>query len=134
MSSISVIRVKNGGQQEISSLEAIHNVALEVSKFENSSWDLADLTLYQFYCCPECTYKSQKDFLFRDHMRENHENVVPSKKIKLDASTLIHRFLQEDNNTEIHSIVSQYVITNHTHIFQCSFFPFSGHCGKQYWC
>ena len=134
MSSISVIRVKNGGQQEISSLEAIHNVALEVSKFKNSSWDLADLTLYQFYCCPECTYKSQKDFLFRDHMRENHENVVPSKKIKLDASTLIHRFLQEDNNTEIHSIVSQYVITNHTHIFQCSFFPFSGHCAKQYWC
>ena len=107
MSSISVIRVKNGGQQEISSLEAIHNVALEVSKFKNSNWDLADLTLYQFYCCPECTYKSQKDFLFRDHMRENHENIVSSKKLKLDASTLIHRFLQEDNNIEIHSTVSQ---------------------------
>ena len=67
---------------------------------------MADLTLYQFYCCPECTYKSQKDFLFRDHMKENHENVVSSKKMKLDASTLIHRFLQEDNNTEIHSTVS----------------------------
>ena len=107
MSSISVIRVKNRSQHQITSLEAIHNVAFELSKFENSSWDLADLTLYQFYCCPECTYKSQKDFLFRDHMRENHENIVSSKKIKLDASTLIHRFLQEDNNIEIHSTVSQ---------------------------
>ena len=107
MSSISVIRMKNRSQHQIASLEAIHNVALELSKFQNSSWDLADLTLYQFYCCPECTYKSQKDFLFRDHMREKHENVVSSKKIKLDASTLIHRFLQEDNNIEIHSTVSQ---------------------------
>ena len=54
--------VKIREQHQITSLEAVHNASLELSKFEHSSWDLADLTIYQFYFSPECTYKSQKDF------------------------------------------------------------------------
>lgn len=37
------------------------------------SWQLSDLSVYQFYVCPECDYKSASDSDFCKHMRENHK-------------------------------------------------------------
>jgi len=56
-------------------------------KRPESKYNLADLTQYQWYVCPEdtCLYQSQNSSNFEQHMWENHE-CTKAKKIKLNIS------------------------------------------------
>ena len=94
--SVSMVRLKNG--EQISNLDTINSIARQ-NKRKYNQWELADLSIYHFYCCPECSYRSPKDFLFRDHMNENHETVI-SKKIKTSVSSLIQRFLEDEKDIQ----------------------------------
>ena len=49
-------------QHPLTNLDAIHGVAIELSKFEKS-YDLADLTIYHFYCYSKCAHRNQEHFL-----------------------------------------------------------------------
>ena len=91
-----MVRLKNG--EQISNLDTINSIARQ-NKRKYNQWDLADLSIYHFYCCPECSYRSPKDFLFRDHMNENHETVI-SKRIKTSVSSLIQRFLEDEKDIQ----------------------------------
>ena len=94
--SVSMVRLKTG--EQISNLDTINSIARQ-NKRKYNQWELADLSIYHFYCCPECSYRSPKDFLFRDHMNENHETVI-SKKIKTSVSSLIQRFLEDEKDIQ----------------------------------
>jgi hypothetical protein len=65
-------------------------------------WDLADLSLYQFFVCPEseCEFQSQKDFLFRNHMSESHPSIDSSEiiKCKIEPDVLIRNFLENNSD------------------------------------
>ena len=95
--SVSLVRLKD---DEISS--KVSEAKSITNEFTNSvnPWDLADLTPYRFYCCTECPYKIEQDFLFRDHMHVNHQS-VPVKKVKLDVSKIMQRFLREDSTPKV---------------------------------
>ena len=69
------------------------------NKKHRHPWDLADLSQYLHYCCPECEFKSRQDFLFRHHMKQNHVEVNTKRK-KLSAEALIEKFLKEDFHKE----------------------------------
>ena len=71
------------------SLEKLRN------KKHKHPWDLADLSQYLHYCCPECEFKSRQDFLLRHHMKQNHVEVNTKRK-KLSAEALIEKFLKEE--------------------------------------
>ena len=91
--SVSLVRLKD--DEKSSKVSEVKTITTE---FKNSvnPWDFADLTTYRFYCCPECPYKVEQDFLFRDHMHVHHQS-VPVKKVKLDVSKIMQRFLREDS-------------------------------------
>ena len=59
-------------------------------------WDIAEISDYLNYCCPECDFKSKQDFLFRDHMKENHKIYNSRKRQKIHPEFLIRKFLEED--------------------------------------
>ena len=92
--SVSLVRLKDDGNQL--KVGEVNPIRHEFTKPANP-WDLADLTGYRFYVCPECPYKIEQDFLFRDHMQVNHQS-VPVKKVKLDVSKIMQRFLREDSS------------------------------------
>ena len=71
-------------------------------KVKRNPWDLADLSEYLYYCCPECEFKSRQDFLLRHHMKENHENAIVKRR-KLSPQELIKRFLDDDVEIEANS-------------------------------
>ena len=82
--SVTITRLRNG--------ERIPNVQSIVNPHSNP-WDLADLTLYLHYNCPECNFVSKQDFMFVNHMQENH-SVFNSSKPK--PEDLIQKFLIEE--------------------------------------
>ena len=68
-------------------------------RIKKNAWDLADLSQFLYYCCPECNFKSKQEFLLRHHMRQNHEKYNFTKR-KLTPEDLIKKFLEEDCDKE----------------------------------
>ena len=66
---------------------------------KKNAWDLADLSQFLYYCCPECDFKSKQEFILRHHMKQNHEKFHFSKR-KSTAEDLIKKFLEEDCDKE----------------------------------
>ena len=83
--SVTITRLRNG--EEITDLQLIVNP-------HANPWDLADLTVYLHYNCPECSFVCKQDFIFVNHMRENH-SVFNSRKPK--PEDLIQKFLSEED-------------------------------------
>ena len=86
MSGLTITRANSGA--EVSNLEEAKFLASQNQpqlELKSSSvpaaipWDLSDLTIYSFFCCPECNYRSQRDFLFRDHMAARHSSTITTK-------------------------------------------------------
>ena len=82
--SVTITRLRNG--ERIPDMQSIVNP-------HSNHWDLADLTLYLHYNCPECSFICKQDFMFVNHMKENHL-VFNSSKPK--PEDLIQKFLFEE--------------------------------------
>jgi len=67
----------------------VKDVSLQVvkSKSPEPKYNIADLTPYQWYVCPDdtCLYQSKYSYDFEQHMTDNH-NCYKAKEIKLDKS------------------------------------------------
>ena len=84
---MTITRIRNG-----EAIEQTENLALQQNN-QLHPWDLADLSLYLHYNCPECNFTSKQDFLFKSHMKENH---VTCDSSKAKPEDLIQRFLEEE--------------------------------------
>ena len=78
-------------------------VKSSVDAAEKNPWDSVDLTQFLFYCCPDCQFQCQRDFLLRSHLNETHPESCHSGLSKktseaLRAEKLIEKFLKENHH------------------------------------
>lgn len=82
-------------------------------------WDVKNLALYQFYCCPECEYRSQTDSLFKAHLCSTHE-VIPE-----DDQDESENFDPKDN-------LDEHVAEVHPELAQSSESQQCPHCKEEF--
>ena len=95
--SVTITRIRDG--VAVNTTDSV----VQPSSIQSYPWDLADLSQYLHYNCPECSFVSKQDFLFKTHMKENHLTRDSSKPRPED---LIQRFLKEEGlkNSKIETI------------------------------
>ena len=81
---VTITRLRNG--------EVVSDV-YSIVESNSNPWDLADLTVYLHYNCPECSFMCKQDFIFENHMNENHRTF---KSNKPHTDDLISKFLIEE--------------------------------------
>ena len=78
---------------------------------ELNPWHVESIEAFNFYCCPECVYRSKEEFYFQAHALQNHtqSRTFFSEVQKLENADEIEVKLEhtdgDDSNVKINTFV-----------------------------
>jgi hypothetical protein len=62
----------------------------QTQKMDSNPWLVESIEVFNFFCCPECVYRSQEEFSFQVHALQNHPQ----------SQALFHGFCQKPPTDE----------------------------------